>query len=285
MSDQLKTTKVREIELREREQLEPMLLRDLTSVEDGMGALDHQVRTDSGLIDILGADKEGTLVVIELKDELDDGQLDQGIEYYDWVASNVSLLARIYKGFDPNKPPRLILVAPDFSESVRRVAKYTSLSSDGLLEFKKYRALELPGGGIAIVCDDVEIEDRETGAIEAYALDDHLRKGTEAIREVCQQLRNEILKLDSQIREKVKKKYIAFETSRNFTEFVVQKNALLIYLDLFVNELNDERKIAGDCSDVGHWGTGKTRFKVESVDEVQYAMSLIRQSYERSLHR
>jgi RecB family endonuclease NucS len=41
--------------------------------------------TDSGPLDILGADAEGTIVIIELKAKEDDAQIIQGSRYYDYV--------------------------------------------------------------------------------------------------------------------------------------------------------------------------------------------------------
>ena len=71
---------------------------------------------------------------------------------------------------------------------------------------------------------------------------------------------------------------------RNFTELVIQASAIKVYLDIPIGELRDTAHLAEDCSKVGHWATGDTRFKIRSCDEVPYAVELIRQAYERSLH-
>jgi hypothetical protein len=157
MSEKEKAVKVKIISLREREELEPLLVSNPDLIEEGMKVLARQLQTDSGPLDILAVDEEGALVVIELKDEVDDEQLDQGIRYYDWVAANLAWLSTVYKGVDPKKPPRLILIAPGFSEGLKRVAKYTTLNSEDLLDLKEYHALELPNGQRTIICSSLEI--------------------------------------------------------------------------------------------------------------------------------
>lgn len=46
-------------------------------------------------------------------------------------------------------------------------------------------------------------------------------------------------------------------------------------------ELQDNARIAQDCSKVGHWKTEETCFEVHSVDEVPYAGVLIKQAFEK----
>lgn len=126
-----------------------------------------------------------------------------------------------------------------------------------------------------------KIEKRKEVAKE-YTLESHLTKGSETVREVYYKLKNEILSLDNQIIENIKKHYIAFKTTNNFVEFVFQKNGLRVHLDIPIGELDDKNKIAEDCSKIGHWATGDTRFQVNDMGNVEYAMSLIKQSYKRS---
>ncbi|MEM2550204.1 MAG: endonuclease NucS [Nitrososphaerota archaeon] len=145
-------SKVKEIKIDERE-LEELLVRCPDAIEDNMKILGRQIRTDSGPLDILAVDEDGALTVIELKDEVDDGQLDQGLRYYDWVRTNIQWLYRYYEGVDPDQEPRLILVAPAFSENLRRIAKYVNVNLD-LIE---YHAIRLPDGGKGILCRPLEV--------------------------------------------------------------------------------------------------------------------------------
>ena len=96
-----------------------------------MRVLGHQVPTTGGKrIDILGLDSENTLVIIEIKIVEDTYILPQGLEYVDWVNENADRLSEIYSKpdlkVDPSKTPRLILVAPSFSYTLQKAAKYIS---------------------------------------------------------------------------------------------------------------------------------------------------------------
>jgi RecB family endonuclease NucS len=105
--------KLKKINIREREELEPMIIDDPELIEEGLKIITHQLMTDSGPLDILAIDSDNCLVIIELKVEAVDGHIDQGLRYYDWCRQNISWIAQAYKSFkiNPEINPRLILVA------------------------------------------------------------------------------------------------------------------------------------------------------------------------------
>jgi len=94
-------------------------------IEEGLKYIDHQKRTERGPLDVLFADSGNALIVAELKVVEDDGMLVQGIDYYDYIASNIEGFARAYnKKVDPTQKPRLFLVAPGFSVSLLNRCKW-----------------------------------------------------------------------------------------------------------------------------------------------------------------
>ena len=137
---------LKKIDIKEKEELEPMLVANPSLVEEGMKVVAHQLGTSTGPLDILAVDEDGTLAVLELKNEVDDreGHLLQGIRYYDWVAENRAWIANAYSDMhiDPQKEARLILVAPGFSPPLKRLAKFLSFE----VELFRYQAVELPSG-------------------------------------------------------------------------------------------------------------------------------------------
>jgi RecB family endonuclease NucS len=133
--------KIEEVEVSEKE-LEDLLVDNPDTIERGMKILGRQIQTDTGPLDILAVDEDGVLTVIELKNEVDDGQLDQGLRYYDWVRTNIQWLAKNFKEVDADELPRLILIAPSFSENLRKIAKYVNVNLD-LIE---YHVVQLPNG-------------------------------------------------------------------------------------------------------------------------------------------
>lgn len=101
--------------------MERSLLRDLGQLEaglklyDGNGISGNQFDTGTvGRLDILAADAKGSLVVIELKaGRADDRVCGQILRYIGWVKENLGV----------NRSVRGIVVANDFSESLRFAAK------------------------------------------------------------------------------------------------------------------------------------------------------------------
>lgn len=146
---------VKKIEIREPDELEPMLVAHPEILEEGLKVVDHQLRTPTGPLDILAVDEDGALAVIELKNEVrkKEDQLLQALRYYDWCFESKAQLAHHYKGkgIDPQKDPKIILVAPDFSEKIKRLAKYLLMD----IELYRYQAIELPTGEISLICNEL----------------------------------------------------------------------------------------------------------------------------------
>jgi RecB family endonuclease NucS len=67
-------SKIEEVEVSEKE-LENLLVENPEAIERGMKILGRQIQTDTGPLDILAVDEDGVLTLIELKNEVDDGQL------------------------------------------------------------------------------------------------------------------------------------------------------------------------------------------------------------------
>lgn len=147
--------KVKAISVREKQELEPLLIANPDIIEEGLKIISHQQQTDSGPLDILAVDEEGTLVVVELKNEASDGHLDQGLRYYDWCYQNISWISNAFgKKFTVNadSPPRLMLIAPSFTETVKRIAKYVNAE----LTLVEYHAFQNEKGERGLICNRID---------------------------------------------------------------------------------------------------------------------------------
>lgn len=115
------------IKVKEKE-LEDLLINDLEELEEDLKYLGRQIMTDSGSLDILALDREKRLVIIELKVKKDDDQLFQSIRYFDWIKSRIEWISRSYikEGYqiDVKKDPWIFLVAPSYSDNLKKVARY-----------------------------------------------------------------------------------------------------------------------------------------------------------------
>lgn len=120
--------KYKVIEVSEKE-LEEMVRKGSDLIEEGLRYIDHQKRTERGPLDVLFVDSGNALVVAELKVTEDDGMLVQGLDYYDYIASNIEGFTRAYKEkkIDPTQKLRLFLVAPSFSVSLLNRCKWIDI--------------------------------------------------------------------------------------------------------------------------------------------------------------
>ena len=145
---------VKTVSLAKESDLERILVDHPYCIEEGLAVLAHQHPTDSGPLDILAVDSEETLVVIELKNEVSDGHLDQGLRYYDWCRQNISWIAAAYTGkvkIKAENTPRLLLIAPFFTETVRRIAKYVNAELE-LIEF----SFQNEKGERGLICNSID---------------------------------------------------------------------------------------------------------------------------------
>jgi len=92
----------------------------------------------------------------------------QALEAYGWCRENGALLGRLLPGarIDATAPPRLFLLAPRFSDSLRRTARYLGALAPVLVEC---RCLEV--NGVRGICfepveGNVEAPPAEPGAPE-----------------------------------------------------------------------------------------------------------------------
>ncbi len=110
--------------------LEELIRHYADKIETGLKYISHQKRTDRGRLDVIMVDSGGSLVIAELKTLEDDGMLQQGIDYYDYISRNIDGFSRTYKEFHikPEQRPRLLLIAPSFSVTLLNRCKWIDIN-------------------------------------------------------------------------------------------------------------------------------------------------------------
>ena len=153
-------------------ELESLIIGNLDVVEEGLKLISHQVRTGSGIIDILCSDADNTLTVIELKAKESDRILLQALTYHDWVNENALAIKEMFskaRDVDAGQSPRLILVAPRFSEDLMKAVKYF----EPQIDLFEWEYLKTPSGERGIYCRSIEIEEPER-IVEPRTIKDHI---------------------------------------------------------------------------------------------------------------
>ena len=88
--------------------------------------------------------------------------------------------------------------------------------------------------------------------------------------------------MGNDIEMRPKKKYVAFRHKQAFVSFLFLKSKLKAYLNIEIDQVDDPLKKARDVKDVGHYSSGKTEIIIKENGDIPYALSLIKQAYERS---
>lgn len=122
-------------------QLEDLVRTGSEMIEEGLKYIDHQKIPGKDQMDVLFVDSGNSMVAAELNIVEDDNMLLKGLDYYNYVATNIEALSRIYNndGIDPNNAIRLLLIAPSFSQTLtnrcRWIATNISLYTYKFIKF------------------------------------------------------------------------------------------------------------------------------------------------------
>ncbi len=119
---------------------------------------------------------------------------------------------------------------------------------------------------------------------EVYSLDDHPQLAIgQPMRSLYEALRKELLALDPCVTEEFLKLYVAYKAETNFVDVVPQAKRLILSLNMQFHELHDPKRLANDVTNLGRWGNGDVEVRLSTVDDLLYAMGLIRQAFEKQM--
>ena len=120
---------------------------------DWSGALEKDLRTidaripchPCGEIDVLAVDRTSRLTIIDFETTLNDGLLLRGLGHFDWALRNAQIIQRMCPAatIDSALPPKLVLLAPQFSAVLRRVMHQFTFPK---IQWVRYHAVDTPGG-------------------------------------------------------------------------------------------------------------------------------------------
>jgi hypothetical protein len=130
-----------------RERLAAILPLDWSgALEDGLRTIDARIPCHPcGEIDVLAVDRTNKLTIIDFDTTVNDGLLLRGLGHVDWVVRNTQNVQRMYptQTVDSSLPPRLVLLAPQFSTVLRRVMRQFT---NPQIQWVRYHAVDTPGG-------------------------------------------------------------------------------------------------------------------------------------------
>lgn len=247
-------------------------------------------------IDTLAFDPENkSFIIIEYKRSQNFSVVDQGISYL-----NLMLEYKADFIVEYNESTRSTLKRNDVDWSQSKVIFVSQAFTDFQIQASNFKDLPIElwqvsqfDEGIVVVnpikksktapsIKQVETKatslEKLSSEIKVYSESDHLSDKNDEIQELYEEFKSAILRLDPEIEVIAKKVYIAFKKNKNIVDISVQKKTLKIWLNLPKGKLDDPRYLAKDVSNTGHHGNGDYELTVQNSQNLEYIMSLIKQT-------
>jgi len=247
-------------------------------------------------IDTLAFDKEANaFVIIEYKRDKNFSVIDQGYAYLSLMLNNkADFILEFNENLEKNlkrndvdwSQTKVLFVSPNFTNYQREAINFKDLPIE-LWEVKRfendtisYEQIQKSGAqeSIKTISKTDETIDNVAKEIKVYSEEEHLENVSDEIIELYDKIKNAVLNFGD-IEVKPKKKYIAFVSGKNIIDIHPQKNALKIWINLTFGELEDPKNIFRDVSKIGHWGNGDYELQINSDEDLEYILSLIKQSF------
>ena len=250
-------------------------------------------------IDTLAFDKEANaFVIIEYKRDKNFSVIDQGYEYLSLMLNNKAdfilefneNLDKTLKSNDVDwSQSRVLFVSPAFTNYQREAINFKDLPIE-LWEVKRfenttvsYEQIQKSGAqeSIKTISKADKTIDNVAKEIKVYSEQEHLENASDEIKELYEKFKSAIQNLDN-LEIKPKKKYIAFVAGRNVIDILPQKKALKMWINMNKEELDDTKGITRDVSTTGHWGNGDYEIQIRDDENLEYILSLVKQSIKRN---
>lgn len=248
-------------------------------------------------IDTLAYDPQASaFIIIEYKRDKNMSVVDQGFTYLslmlenkaDFIIEYNESLRQNLKREDVDwSQTRVAFVSTSFTENQIQATNFKDIAIE-LWEVKQYEndtiiinAIKKSSASESIkpLTKNKETLKTVTEEIKVYTERDHIGKATDTIDELYEKFKSAITNLADDIVIIPKKQYIAFNREKkNYCGITILKNSLKIFINLKTGELDDPKQLAKDVSKIGHWGNGDYQIQVETDNDLEYIMSLIKQS-------
>lgn len=252
-------------------------------------------------IDSLAFDKESrSFVIIEYKRDKSFSVIDQGYAYLSLMLNNKADFILEYnecqqktlKRTDVDwSQSRVMFVSPMFTNYQKEAINFRDLPIE-LWEIKRFENETVSfeqvqktstKESIKTISGNNEIVETVSKEVRVYTEQDHLLKVDFETRELYEQVRERIISLTPNITSQPKKQTIDFRINNNiFCDIVLQSRGLKIYVNLKSGDLQDQKKVARDVSNVGHWGNGSYEIKLTDLEDIDYIISLLKQSLRKN---
>ncbi len=248
-------------------------------------------------IDTLAFDEENkSFVIIEYKKDRSFTIMDQGFTYLSLMLNNKSdFILEYNENCSKNlkrddidwSQSKVIFISQNFTDFQKQSINFKDALFE-LWEIKKYEnglLVLIPykstsNESISTISKDTnDVVSKIAKEIKIYTEEYHLEFVFDNVKELYFTLKERILNFGNDIEIVYRKFYIAFVRKTNFVDIEVQQKQIKVSINMIKGELDDTRKLAKDVSTIGHLGNGDYQININSEDDLDYIIFLIKQSY------
>ncbi len=249
-------------------------------------------------IDTLAFDPESnSFVIIEYKRSQNYSVIDQGVSYLNLmleykadfiVEYNENQKGNLKRSDVDWSQSKIIFVSPSFTDFQKQSSNFKDLAIE-LWEVKQFdndiivvnpikKSKSAPSIKQVQQSEDSDLS-KITKEIKVYTEDEHLEGKSDEIKELYEIYKQAILNLASDLEIKPKKMEIGVtKNGKIFSDIVILKSGLKIFINLKKDTLDDPKKLMRDVSSIGHWGNGDYEVIANDTKNLEYLMSLIKQA-------
>lgn len=244
-----------------------------------------------------------SFVVIEYKKGHSYSVIDQGYSYLSTLLNNKSdfvleyneTLGKTMKRDEVDwSQSRVIFISPSFSLYQKTSVNFKNLPFE-LWEVTRYKNGSLAMNHISTESDvDINstlVDDDKSNVVKQvskevirYDEDYHLYKSKnrpQSVVELYHNLKERVIGMAEGIDLRIAKQTIGFRQNKIFTDIIIYDKGLGVVLNLKKGELRDDLNKTEDLSNKGHWGNGEYRIWINSEEELDYTLSLIKQAFNK----
>lgn len=266
------------------------------SVVMGLELVKSEFTIKNKRIDTLAFDKQsGAFIIIEYKRDKNISVVDQGFTYLslmlenkaDFIVEYNESLTQNLKREDVDwSQTRVAFVSTNFTDNQIQATNFKDIAielwevkqfeNDTVIisPIKKSNAAE----SIKPLTQNKETLKTVTEEIKVYTEQDHIQRVSEDIQELYEKFKTAILNLGEGIEIQPKKDYIAFKKGKNICDITILKKSIKLWINLKKGKLDDPKKLTEDVSEKGHWGNGDYQIQLDNDKNLEYIMSLIKQT-------
>ncbi|MEQ8526045.1 DUF5655 domain-containing protein [Gracilimonas sp.] len=259
---------------------------------------------ESFRLDTLCYDKESnSFVIIEYKNDKKFSVIDQGYTYLSLLLNNRAEFILEYNESKDGilkrddidwSQSRVLFISPRFTEYQKHSVNFKDVPFE-LWEIHKYENDTIglqkhePSSSASIQMTSSgksgSVVDSVSREVKVYNEDYHLYKNENRPQETIDlyyKLKERILDLGDDIEIKYLAQTVQFKIDKSIVDLIIYNSGVVAVINVKKDELEDPRKETQDMSEKGHWGNGDYKYKVNSDSDIEYAIYLIEQAYNKA---